>query len=210
MSPACNVISFSDFPAGDDTEDLKRYLAFLRGKRSSEPIKYKESGHGRYSTPYKKLQQVNYDRSFLFGEINSNNVLALLTSSDKESRILTQDHLGLYPGKVVAIIEPRIRGIIIESQNLLITTSEPFIPVPTTEASSTFNELPPYDIENETDIKSFHFETTDLQFKYIVPTVDLCPGSFCDGQSTKENVCLRREKWSSNMGFESICSLTNS
>ena len=103
--------------------------------------------------------------------------------------------IQLYPGKVVAIIEPRIRGVIVESQNLLITTSEPFIPVPTTEASSTFNELPPYDIENETDIKSFHFETTDFQFKYTVPTVDLCPGSFCDGQYTKENVCLRREKW---------------
>ena len=45
----------------------------------------------------------------------------------KESRVLTRYHLELYPGKVVAIIEPRIRGVMIESQNLLITTSEPLI-----------------------------------------------------------------------------------
>ena len=171
LSRAYDVTSFSDFLAM--ILKIKKYLVFLHGKRSSEPIKYKQSGHGRFSTPYKnKLQPVHYDRFFLFGDINSSNVLALFTSSDNESRVLTRYHLELYPGKVVAIIEQRIRGVMIESQNFLITTSEPFIPVPTTEANLTYNDLPPFDIENETDNKSFHFETNDLQFKYIVPTVD--------------------------------------
>ena len=188
-------ITFSDFCSGNDCEDKKLYLIYLHGKRSAEPLKYRQSTSARTIVPFKnKLQQTNYDRFFLLGDPKSNRVVALFSSNDKESRILTRYHTEIHPGKVVAIIEPRIKGTMIDSQNLLIATSEPFIPVPKTTCSPSFNELPPFDIENETDIKCFHFSTNQLSLKYIIPTVDLCAGEFCDGQASRETMCVCVEK----------------
>ena len=94
----------------------------------------------------------------------------------------------------MALIEPRIKGTMIDSQNLLISTTEPLIPVLNTLMNLSFNELPPFDIENETDIKSFHFINDELQLKYVIPTVDLRSGTFCDGQAVKETVCVCIER----------------
>ena len=188
-------ISFSDFASGQDCEDRKLFLVFLHGKRAVEPLKYKQATSSRHSMPFKnKLQQINYDRFFLFGDPRSNKVVALFTSTEKESRIVTRYHSEIYPGKIVALIEPRIKGTMIDSQNLLVSTTEPLIPVPNTVMNLSLNELPPFDIENETDIKSFHFVTDELQLKYVIPTVDLCSGTFCDGQAVKETMCVCIEK----------------
>ena len=119
----------------------------------------------------------------MFGDPDSHRVLALFSSNGKESRILTRHHNLIRPGHVVAIIEPRITGTMVDSQNILISTSNPIIAVPESECNLTFNELPPYDIESETDIKHFHFITKDLQLKFITPRTDLCSGTFCDGQA---------------------------
>ena len=166
-------ISFVNFIAGDDTEDRKLYLVYIHGKRSTEPIKYKMPSGSKSNIAYKqRLLPLTYDRFFLFGDPASNRVLALFSSNEKESRILTRYHNLIKPGQVVVIIEPRITGTMVDSQNVLITTSNPILAVPETECTLTFNEMPPYDIESETDIKFFHFITKDLKLKFVTPTTD--------------------------------------
>ena len=95
------------------------------------------------------------------------------------------------------LIELRIKETMIDSQNLLISTTEPLIPVPNSQMNLSFNEMQAFGIENETDNKSFHFVTDERQLKYIISTlkniistVYLCSGNFCDGQTVKETLCV--------------------
>ena len=38
------------------------------------------------------------------------------------------------------------------------------------------NELPPYDLNSESDMTWFHLATTSLNIKFQMPTVDICAG----------------------------------
>ena len=187
-------MNFFAFESGEDSEDKKILAVFLHGKRLVEPIKYQTKLFGKgASTSKGRVVQTSYDRFFLFGDVDSNKVFALFASNDKESRVLTRYHAHLSPGCCVSIIEPRLKGVMIDTTNTLITTSEPFIPLQK-KCPIGENILPPYDLSSESDMIWFHFVTTSLSLKYPVPTVDLCSGHFCDGQAAGSSLCVCVEK----------------
>ena len=194
LSEQYDLMEYSDFEMGQDSEDQKVFAIFLHGKRLVEPVKYQSKVFNKGGSNVKnRVVQSSYDRFFLFGDPKSNKVFAMFSANEKESRVLTRYHAHFSPGIMVAIIEPRIKGLMIDSTNLLICTSEPLIPIDTPCPISR-DELPPYDLESETDIKWFHFCTQSLQLKFLVPTVDLCSGKFCDGQAAGSTTCVCVEK----------------
>ena len=151
-----------DFLSGADSELQKLHLVYLHGKRSTEPLKFKTTfSSGAQKAAKMKMQQSSYDRFFLFGDPNSNKVVALFTSEEKESRVITRYHTKITPGCVVAVLEPRIKGTLSDSDNVLISTAEPLVPVGNINDIS-FRELPPFDIESENDIRFFHFKSTTV------------------------------------------------
>ena len=79
----------------------------------------------------------------------------------------------------------------IDSTNLLISTSEPFIPGTRHLLLATMNCL--LTSWSETDITWFNFCSETLQIKFLVPTIDLCNGKFCDGQAAGTTTCVRVE-----------------
>ena len=103
-----------------------------------------------------------------------------------KSKVLTRYHLQLFPEKMVSIIEPRIKGTIIDSSNILVITSEPLIPNDGPLFRPTFNEMPPFDIDSETD-KDFPLPHYFLE---INPSTELCSGHFCDGQGSSKTLCV--------------------
>ena len=185
---------FVDFLEEDDSEDIKVFLVYLYGKRSTEPnIRFKNTHKGAKS-PYKtSLQTATYDKYLLFGDPNSNKIAAIFTGNEKESSVLLRYHGKLEPGMLVAVIEPRVKGSLHETDNVLFTTSEPLIPCPRTDAPPTFNELPPFDVVNEPEMKFFHFKTTSLEIKFAKGHPNVCPGELCDGQ-LPATTCICVEK----------------
>ena len=183
-----------DFLSGADSELQKLHLVYLHGKRSTEPLKFKTTfSSGAQKAAKMKMQQSSYDRFFLFGDPTSNKVVALFTSEEKESRVITRYHTKITPGCVVAVLEPRIKGTLSDSDNVLIATAEPLVRVGNINDIS-FRELPPFDIESENDIRFFHFKSTSVELKFVMPTLDLCKGPFCDGKWPKNTHCACVEK----------------
>ena len=74
--------------------------------------------------------------------------------------------MEILPEKVKAIIQPRKKRNDNNSRNVLNANSEPSIPAPKTTSSPSFNDLPPDEIDNETDIKFFHFSANEIFLIY--------------------------------------------
>ena len=102
-------------------------------------------------------------------------------------------HAKLVPGMTVAVIEPCVKGSLNDSDNVLKTTSEPLIPCPRADAQPTFNELPPFDVFREPEMKFFHSSTTSMEIKFLKGHSNVCSGDLCDGQlPTTTCICVEK------------------
>ena len=124
-----NEVTFDQLIATDDGEDKRLCLVYLHGKKSVEPLRFRSSV--KNLTPANKVRQlqVNYDRFLLFGVPSDNRVVCMFTSDEKHSRVITRYHNKLFPGCLVWAIDVKLKGTLNESENVLIHTEEPLIPV---------------------------------------------------------------------------------
>ena len=191
-----NEVTFDQLIATDDGEDKRLCLVYLHGKKSVEPLRFRSSV--KNLTPANKVRQlqVNYDRFLLFGVPSDNRVVCMFTSDEKPSRVITRYHNKLFPGCLVWAIDVKLKGTLNESENVLIHTEEPLIPVDQSlMLLRNLRILPPFDIDTEADMKFFCFHSITVQLKFPIATTGLCSGKICDGQTgaAKANcVCIEK------------------
>ena len=175
------LVPLEDFLDGAENEDTRVLLIFLHAKKSTEPLRFKTNVRNAF--PQKKIMPMSlpYDRFFVFGVPNENRVVCLFTADEAESKKLTRYHPQMYPGCFVYILDMRLRGTLCDCENLLISTEEPLIPIPSHRTSAQVPIMPPYDVETEKDMRYFSFLTTTLKIKNPVATIGLCGGKLCDG-----------------------------
>ena len=196
VSKYYNEVTFDQLIATDDGEDKRLRLVYLHGKKSVEPLRFRSSV--KNLTPANKIRQVQvtYDRFLLFGVPSDNRVVCMFTSDEKHSRVITRYHNKLFPGCLVWAIDVKLKGTLNESENVLIHTEEPLIPVDQSRSlHRNLQILPPFDIDNEADMKFFCFTSCSIQLKFPIATTGLCGGKICDGQTgaAKTNcVCIEK------------------
>ena len=189
-------MTFDNLVNSGDGEDKRICLVYLHGKKSTDILKYKP--HVKNYMPANKSKTnlaVSYDRFFLFGVPSDGRVVCMFTADERHSKIVTRYHNKMYPGCKIWAMDVTFKGTMNDSENLLIHTEEPLIPLLPSDNTSYIQLLPPYDIDNENDMRYFNFHSTSINLKFPVATTGLCGGQICDGQSgmAKENcVCVEK------------------
>ena len=189
-------VELDDLLLSSDGENKRMKLVFLHGKKSSEPLKIRNAIK---NTPYSSRKgpvPVSYDRFFLFGVPSENRVVCMFTNDERHSRIVTRYHNKLFPGCYLWMLDIKLKGTLSDSENMLIHTEDPIIPFDTwSDLYLDARVLPPFDIDTETDMKFFCFQSDSVELKFPVATTNLCAGSICDGQNglQKENcICIEK------------------
>ena len=189
-------VQLDDLLSSCDGENKRMKLVFLHGKKSSEPLKIRNSLKNTPFSSRKGPVPVSYDRFFLFGVPSENRVVCMFTNDERHSRIVTRYHNKLFPGCYLWILDVKLKGTLSESENMLIHTEDPLIPFDAhTELYQDAKVLPPFDVDTETDMKFFCFQSDSVQLKFPVATTNLCAGTICDGQNGlhKENcICIEK------------------
>ena len=141
----------------------------------------------------KKMPRENaFHRFILLGNPDATGkgeVAAIFTKTAKESDQLLRYFGSIRPGSYVAVPSIELIGLLGSSNNFLISTQEPLVPVdgPTTTPCDIF----PSFVTGFDDYSFFSFLTKDLKIYNGKIRRDLCPGQLCDGQ-TKECGCLQK------------------
>ena len=141
-------------------------------EKEAQPNHRFKNTHKGAQVPFESsFQNASYDKFLVFGgNPNSNKIDAIFTGNEMESSVLLRYHTKLQPGMLVAVIESR------DTDNVLLTTSEPFSPCSRSYAPPSFNEIPPFDVVNEPEMKFFHFRTTSLEIKFPKGHPNVCSG----------------------------------
>ena len=187
------VVTLTDNAQGDDADEKKLLLTFLHGRRSGEPVRFKQWRGTGPSAKSSLQQQDKYDRFLFFGVPGSSTVCALFTATPQHSRILLRYFNYIRPGTTLHMLNVDLKGTL-QSENLLLDTEEPL--VPTAESHSIETPLS-FDVEHETAMKWFAVTTNDLKLTRVAIAPSACFGKLYDGTLSspgKERTCLCLEK----------------
>ena len=84
----------------------------------------------------------------------------------------------MFPSCYLWILDVKFKGTLSDSENSLIHTEDPLIPFDAhTQLHIDAKILPPFDIDTETDMKFFCFQSDSVQLKFPVATTNLWGGS---------------------------------
>ena len=126
----------------------------------------------------------------------------------RNSRVSRRYHTKITPGCVVAVLEPRIKTLS-DSDNVFISSGKPRVPVANVDIS--FPELPPFDVENESDFGFFQFNSSSTELKFAKPTLDLpyVRGQSVQGNGLKTQLRMHGERRLRNLGSQGPCQRRN-
>ena len=125
---------------------------------------------------------------FLIGFPETPFCVCIYTKSAAETNKLLQFDQQLFPCCNVAAVQPKIQGKQSGTDNLIIATNEPLVPLPTRNPLVK-QHLPPV-ITDTPDYRFLHFETSTLQIEEAFAVTKRCNGRLCDGASSIASSCL--------------------
>lgn len=182
------TIPASDLPASgrDGTTDSKLICRVLHSKAAPEkPIRFARFQPGQNSNNQKKMNvEQSYHKWILCGCILSEEVVALITRTSSESTLLLKFHGDIFPGALIAVVEPETVGILPRGTKL-IRTSDRLIPV---DANEELGKLPKA-IELSVQFQMYHFFLPQLEVVHSGVVIDRCPGVLCDAQTPANKQC---------------------
>ena len=172
----------------------------LHVKKTSTPVKM-------YRVREKaKIMEAAFHRFLLFAEAGSERVFGMFTSNDTETSQLLRFSPNLHPGATCLLLNPRHRDekYLQDSDNALLTTAEPLVPIFLEDASTVLPKYSP----KMADFQHFCFNTVTLEVLSVCTVSHLCSGKFCDGQTLKDacgckETDLKKHSW--GVTLELIC-----
>ncbi|KAF4649862.1 hypothetical protein FOL46_001386, partial [Perkinsus olseni] len=184
------TIPASDLPpcGRDGTTDAKLVCRILHCKAAPErPLRFTRSQlvqSGGNNNLKKMSVEQSYHKWILCGCLLSSEVVVIITRTSSESELLLKFTGDIYPGSLVAVVEPEVVGQL-EGGTKLIRTSDRLIPI---EADEKFGNIPKA-IELSLRYQMYHFFIPTLEVIHNGVVSDRCPGVLCDAQTPANKQC---------------------
>ena len=125
---------------------------------------------------------------FLFGIPESQFCVCIYSKSPTETEKLLQFDDQLFPSQSVAIVQPKIEGRQSGTDNLILSSAEPIVPLDVM-LSLHRSHLPPV-ISDSPDYRFLHFMTTSMTVDEPFAISKRCNGLLCDGSKSAIPTCL--------------------
>ncbi|KAF4681267.1 hypothetical protein FOZ60_012359 [Perkinsus olseni] len=184
------TIPASDLPpcGRDGTTDAKLVCRILHCKAAPEkPLRFTRSQlvqSGGNNNLKKMSVEQSYHKWILCGCLLSSQVVVIITRTSSESELLLKFTGDIYPGSLVAVVEPEVVGQL-EGGTKLIRTSDRLIPI---EADEKFGNIPKA-IELSLRYQMYHFFIPTVEVIHNGVVSDRCPGVLCDAQTPANKQC---------------------
>ena len=143
---------------------------------------------------------------FLFGLPETQFCVCVYTKNAGETNKLLQFDQLLYPSCCVGIVQPKIVGKQTGTDNIILSSAEPLVPLKERAAFKT-PHLPPV-IAETPDFRFLHFLSKTVSIDEPFAITKRCNGRLCDGSSSVAVTCLcsnerGRSTWAVNLKVKS-------
>ena len=127
-----------------------------------------------------------FNRFILLGVDREQQCIAVFTDNIDQTKMVLQYFPHMNPGTKVFVLNPRLRGLIGETNTALISTNQPLIPY---NMHCPLIDLPPKPITQNEDYSYFNFKTKRLQTGGATYVINVCNGCLCQGAGDKNDPC---------------------
>ena len=176
------------------------YPSFLlHSRKCTQPPKMSRSYNKNAASKKTSSEIVAAHDFFLFGLPETQFCICVYTKAASETAKFLHFEL-LFPGQSVALVLPKIQGKQTGTDNLIVSSSEPLIPLKE-PLNLIRTHLPPV-ISDSPDYRFFHYRTSSFAVEDPFAITKRCNGVLYDGSCSISQLSINESTWKIYMGIE--------